>query len=132
MANDSKPSLERFQIHGNVLKLTTRFDPRYQSRAGMELMNIVSSLANEGEGPEVVLDICDSNAFPSMMLGILSEAKDLTDKAGKKLKVRLKATTYNRLQMLGLTDSFAKTAHEGDGQDNLELVAGTTNTPVQE
>lgn len=119
----AKPSMERFQVFGNVLKLTPRFDPRYQSRAGMELMNIVSSLAAESEGPEVVLDISDADALPSMMIGMLCEARELTDKAGKKLKIRLKAATYERLQKLGLAGVFSSPPR-GDGvSDDLELVA---------
>lgn len=119
----AKPSMERFQVFGNVLKLTPRFDPRYQSRAGMELMNIVSSLAAESEGPEVVLDISDADALSSMMIGMLCEARELTDKAGKKLKIRLKAATYERLQKLGLAGVFSSPPR-GDGvSDDLELVA---------
>lgn len=126
MAIDAKPSMERFQVTGNVLKLTPRFDPRYQSRAGMELMNIVSSLAAESEGPEVVLDISDANALPSMMIGMLCEARELTDKAGKKLKIRLKAATYERLQRLGLAGVFSSPPREDGVPDDLELVADAT------
>ena len=117
-----KPSMERFQVFGNVLKLTPRFDPRYQSRAGMEFMNIVSSLAAESEGKEVVLDISDANALPSMMIGMLCEARELTDKAGKKLKIRLKTATYNRLQSLGLAGVFSSPPREDGVSDDLELV----------
>lgn len=123
MPHDAKQSMERFQVNGNVLKLTPRFDPRYQSRAGMELMNIVSSLAAESEGPEVVLDISDASALPSMMIGMLCEARELTDKAGKKLKVRLKATTYDRFQKLGLADIFSSRPREDGIADDMELVA---------
>lgn len=123
MANNGKPSMERFQVHGNVLKLTPRFDPRYQSRAGLELMNIVTSLAAESEGPEVVLDISDANAFPSMMIGILCEARELTDKAGKKLTIRLKEATYNRLQQMGLAESFSSPPRADGLPEGLELVA---------
>lgn len=123
-SGEARPSMERFQVNGNVLKLTTHFDPRYQSRAGMELMNIVSSLAQESEGQEVVLDISDANALPSMMMGILSEARDLTGKAGKRLKIRLKTETYNRLQTLGLAGIFSASPHGGGtASENLELVA---------
>lgn len=132
MAN-GKPSMERFQVSGNVLKITPRFDPRYQSRAGMELMNIVSSLAAESDSPEVVLDISDASALPSMMIGMLCEARDRTDKAGKRLKIRLKNTTYQRLQSLGLAGVFSS-APRGDGvPEDLELVAdATAPTPDDE
>ena len=123
MSTDAKASTERFQVHENVLKLTPRFDPRYQSRAATEMMNIISSLAAEGEGPEVVLDISDATALPSMMIGMLCEAKTLTDKAGKKLKIRLKATTYNRLQSLGLAGVFSSPPRDDGLRDDLELVA---------
>ncbi len=117
-----KTSMERFRVSGNVLKVTPRFDPRYQSRAGTEFMNIVSGLATGSEGKEVVLDISDANALPSMMIGMLCEARDLTDKAGKKLKIRLKAATYSRLQSLGLAGVFSSPPR-GDGvPDDLELV----------
>ena len=122
MAMDGCRSMERFQVCGNVLKLTPKFDPRYQSRAGMELINIVSSLASEGQDPEVILDITDAEAFPSMMFGILCEARDLTDKAGKRLKIRLKKSTYDRLCGLGLERVFTHTPAHG-GPDGLELVA---------
>ncbi len=126
-----KPSMERFQVIGNVLKLTPRFDPRYQSRAGMEFMYIVSSLAADSDSREVVLDISDANALPSMMIGMLCEARELTDKAGKKLKIRLKAATYNRLQSLGLADVFSSPPR-GDGfLDDLELIPDAT-APVQD
>ncbi len=126
-----KPSMERFQVIGNVLKLTPRFDPRYQSRAGMEFMYIVSSLAADSDSREVVLDISDANALPSMMIGMLCEARELTDKAGKKLKIRLKAATYNRLQSLGLADVFSPPPR-GDGfLDDLELIPDAT-APVQD
>ena len=123
MANQGKTPLERFQVHGNVLKITPRFDPRYQSRAGMELLNIVSSLAAESGNPEVVLDVSDATALPSMMIGMLCEARDLTDKAGKKLKIRLKAATYNRLQSLGLAGVFSSRPREDGVPEDLELVA---------
>ena len=123
MTSDAKSSRERFQVNGNVLKLTQRFDPRYQSRAGMELMNIVSSLAAESGNPEVVLDICDAKALPSMMIGMLCEARELTDKAGKKLKIRLKTGTYNRLQSLGLSGVFSSPPREDGVPEDLELVA---------
>ena len=126
MAKEGRPSMERFQVSGNVLKLTPRFDPRYQSRAGMELMNIVSSLAAESSEPEVVLDISDSIALPSMMIGMLCEARDLTDKAGKRLKIRIKAAAYQRLKALGLADVFCSPA-KGEGMfEDLELVADAT------
>lgn len=117
-------SMERFQVNGNVLKLTPRFDPRYQSRAGMELMNIVSSLAAESGHPEVILDISDAGHLPSMMLGILCEARDIADRAGKKLRIRLKIATYNRLRTLGLGGLFS-TSPCGDpgASEDLELVA---------
>ncbi len=117
-----RPSMERFKVSGNVLKLTPRFDPRYQSRAGMEFMNIVSSLAAESGNREVVLDISDANALPSMMIGMLCEARELTDRAGKKLKIRLKTATYNRLQSLGLADVFSSPPREDGVPDDLELV----------
>lgn len=132
MANNGKPSMERFQVQGNVLKLTPRFDPRYQSRAGLELMNIVTSLAAESEGAEVVLDISDANAFPSMMIGILCEARELTDKAGKKLKIRLKEATYNRLQKLGLADSLSSPPSANGLSEDLELVADSTPPAPEE
>ena len=122
MAKDGKASMERFQVFGNVLKLTPRFDPRYQSRAGLELMNIVSSLAAESEGKEVVLDITDASAIPSMMIGMLTEARGLTDKAGKRLKIRIKTATYERLQSLGLAGVFSSAPRENGVSDDLELV----------
>lgn len=123
MAKDGKASMERFQVYGNVLKLTPRFDPRYQSRAGLELMNIVSSLAAESGEPEVVLDITDASALPSMMIGMLCEARGLTDKAGKRLKIRIKSATYQRLQDLGLAGVFSSPPREDGGvSDDLELV----------
>lgn len=118
--------MERFQVKGNVLKITQRFDPRYQSRAGNELMNIVSSLAAESEGSEVVLDISDAMALPSMMIGILYEAKDLTGKAGKRLKIRLKKDTYDRLRSLGLGGVISSSDVDGD-PDGLELVADSAS-----
>ncbi len=124
MATEGSQSMERFQVKGNVLKLTPRFDPRYQSRAGMELMNIVSSLAAESGDSEVVLDISDAASLPSMMIGMLCTARDLTGKAGKKLKIRLKTSTYSRLQSLGLAGMFS--APPAPGPDSaiadLELV----------
>ncbi len=122
MSKDAKAPMERFQVHENVLKLTPRFDPRYQSRAATEMMSIISSLASESEGAEVVLDISDATALPSMMIGMLCEARTLTDKAGKKLKIRLKAATYNRLQSLGLAGVFSSPPREDGVHDDLELV----------
>ena len=88
----------------------------------MELMNIVSSLAQESDSKEVVLDISDASALPSMMLGMLCEARDLTDKAGKRLKIRIKTATYERLKSLGLSSLFSSPT-EGDGTyDDVELV----------
>lgn len=125
MANAGKSSMERFQVTGNVLKITPRFDPRYQARAGTELMNIVSSLATEGQDPDVVLDISDAQALPSMMLGILVEAKDLAGKAGKNLKVRLTKDTYDRLSGLGLGGMFAAGA---DGApEGLEILMDSSS-----
>ena len=121
-----KTSMERFQVTGNVLKLTPRFDPRYQSRAGLELMNIVTSLAAESDSREVVLDISDATALPSMMIGMLCEAREATDKAGKKLKIRLKTATYNRLQSLGLAGVFSSPPREDGVPDDLELVPDAT------
>ena len=118
--------MERFQVTGNVLKLTPRFDPRYQSRSGLELMNIVSSLAAESGSQEVVLDISDTTALPSMMIGMLCEARELTDKAGKKLKIRLKAATYNRLQSLGLAGVFSSPPRDDGVSEDLELVTDAT------
>lgn len=123
---DGKPSMERFRVSGNVLKLTPRFDPRYQSRAGMEMMNIVSSLAAESAEPEVVLDISDADALPSMMIGMLCEARDLADKAGKRLKIRIKTATYNRLESLGLARVFSSPPREDGVYEDLELVADAT------
>ncbi|MCC8167652.1 MAG: hypothetical protein LIQ31_16315 [Planctomycetes bacterium] len=116
-------SMTRFEVHGNVLKLTPRFDPRYQSRAGTELMNIVTSLAADSTSPEVVLDISDAQAVPSMMIGMLCEARDVTDKAGKKLKIRLKTATYHRLQSLGLANVFSTPPADGSVSEDLELVS---------
>lgn len=118
MQTPPRRTLERFRVSGNILKLTARFDPRYQPRAGMELISIISSLAREGEGQEVVLDMSDASSMPSMMLGFLKEAQEVTLKSGKKLKVRLKEDIYNRLLPLGVLGAFSPT----DG--SLELVGG--------
>lgn len=116
MSMSANTSLERFKVQGNILKLTTRFDPRYQPRAGMELMNIISSLAEESEGNEVVLDMSNTASMPSMMFGFLTEAQDVAIKSGKKLKVRLNTDMYHRLESLGVMGSFS----ESDG--SLEIV----------
>lgn len=95
-------SLERFKVSGNILKLTPRFDPRYQPRAGMELMSILTNLASEDGCDEVVLDMSESASMPSMMFGLLQEMQEITSKSGKRLKVRLKSETYDRLNPLGV------------------------------
>ncbi|MDR0361706.1 MAG: hypothetical protein LBJ46_03320 [Planctomycetota bacterium] len=118
----AKPSLERFKVFGNILKLTARFDPRYQPRVGMEMMNILSSLAEECSTPEVVLDMSDAASMPSMMIGFLHEAKELTNKAGKQLRIRIKTDTYNRLQPLGVWGDFSPTPKAGGDSGSLELV----------
>ena len=133
MAQDARQPLERFKVNGNVLKITPRFDPRYQSRAGMELMNIVSSLATEGDSSEVVLDISDAVSLPSMMLGIITEARDLTNKAGKKLKIRIKTATYNRMQSLGVGNVFPQsTAAAVEGSDEIELISDVNQPPLRD
>jgi len=118
MESPQRNSLERFKVSGNILKLTTRFDPRYQPRASMELMSIISSLAMDGKGGEVILDMSDAAAMPSMMLGFLQEAQEVTLRSGKKLKVRIKSETYNRLNSLGVLGGLSA----ADG--SLELVSG--------
>ena len=114
----SSTSIERFQVSGNILKLTPRFDPRYQPRAGMELMNIISSLAQQGEGGEVVVDVSDAGSMPSMMFGFLQEAKEVTARQGKKLKIRINPETYQRMYSLGVLGGLSP----ADG--SLELVTG--------
>ncbi len=116
MENDRRQSLERFKVDGNTLKLTTRFDPRYQPRARMELMTIISSLAEESEGGEVVLDLSDAASVPSMMLGFLHEAQEVTSKSGKRLKLKFKEETYNRLNTLGVLKGL-------DGKSTFEVVS---------
>lgn len=118
MENSRGLSLERFKVSGNILKLTPRFDPRYQPRAGMELMSILSSLASETDTGEVVLDMSDAASMPSMMLGFIQEAQEMATKSGKRLKVRLKTATYNRLEPLGVLTNLS--VENG----SLELVPG--------
>ncbi len=130
MPGSGKAQMERFQVSGNVLKITPRFDPRYQTRAGLELLNIVSGLAAEEGNGEVVLDVSDATALPSMMIGMLCEARDLTDRAGKKLKIRLKAATYCRLQSLGLADAFSSRPREDGVPEDLELVADAAEPEI--
>lgn len=123
MSDDfARPSLERFKVSGNILKLTPRFDPRYQPRVGMEMMHILSSLAEECSTPEVVLDMSDAASMPSMMIGFLNEAKEMTTKAGKKLRIRIKAETYNRLEPLGVWGNFSPSKGGAAGSGSLELV----------
>ncbi len=131
MANYGNTPVERFQVSGNVLKITPHFDPRYQSRAGMELLNIVSGLAFESENPEVVLDISDATALPSMMIGMLFEARDLADRAGKKLKIRLRAATYSRLRSLGLADVFSSRPRGDGAPEDLELIANAAEPELE-
>ena len=131
MSEERKVVMERFLVSGNVLKLTPRFDPRYQSRVGMELMNIVSGLALEKENAEVVLDISDAEALPSMMIGILYEASDLTGKAGKKLRIRLKQTTYDRLQSLGLGSVFTPAGTDAES-GGVEILAESQGSNKKE
>ncbi len=131
MVTNASTPVERFQVSGNVLKIMPRFDPRYQSRAGMELLNIVSSLAVESGNAEVVLDISDATALPSMMIGMLCEARDLADRAGKKLKIRLKAATYSRLQSLGLADVFSSRPREDGVPDDVELIADAAEPELE-
>ena len=107
MEPQGRPSLERFRVSGNILKLTSRFDPRYQPRAGMELMNIIASLAQQGECSEVIVDVSDAGAMPSMMFGFLQEAKEVTAKLGKRLKVRLNTATYERMNSLGVLNGLS-------------------------
>ncbi|MDR1612015.1 MAG: hypothetical protein LBT97_04435 [Planctomycetota bacterium] len=118
----AKPSLERFRVSGNILKLTPRFDPRYQPRVGMEMMHILSSLAEECSTPEVVLDMTDAASMPSMMIGFLHEARELAAKAGKKLRIHIKAETYNRLEPLGVWGSFSPAKEKAGNSGSLELV----------
>lgn len=117
MESSRKMTLERFKVSGNILKLTPRFDPRYQPRAGMELMSILSSLARESVTGEVILDMSDAASMPSMMFSFLQEAQEMTTKSGKRLKVRLKSETYDRLHPLGVLGALSPV----DG--SLELVA---------
>lgn len=121
MSGTERKTLERFRVSGNILKLTTRFDPRYQPRAGMEMMNIISSLSEESGNEEVVLDMLDAVSVPSVMLAYLEEARELTNRVGKKFKVRLKTSAYNRLQPLGVLRVFAPNQTPGD--DSMELIA---------
>jgi Anti-anti-sigma regulatory factor (antagonist of anti-sigma factor) len=133
MANEDRTSIERFRVQGNVLKLTDRFDPRYQSRAGMEMMNIVSSLAEESGEPEVVLDISEASALPSMLIGMLCEARDLTGKVGKRLKIRVKTATYNRLESLGLAKMFSTPSRsEGEYKDLEIMPTASAPSPDEE
>jgi anti-anti-sigma regulatory factor len=129
--SNDRTKVERFQVCGNVLRITPRFDPRYQSRAGMELLNIVSGLAAESGETEVVLDISDATALPSMMIGMLIEARDLTDRAGKKLKIRLKTATYARLQSLGLADAFSSSPRVDGVPEDVELIADAVEPEVE-
>lgn len=122
MPTGEMPHTARFLVNGNVLKLTRRFDPRYQSRSGMELINIVSSLAAERQDSEVVLDISDASAIPSMMIGIIFEAREMTDKAGKKLRIRLKKSTFDRFRDLGLDSVFTPAQNAGDSE-SMDVVA---------
>ena len=82
----------------------------------MELMNIIASLAQQGESSEVVVDVSDAGAMPSMMFGFLQEAKEMTERQGKKLKVRIDPKTYERMNILGVLNGLSPT----DG--TLELV----------
>ncbi len=123
--------VSRFQVQGNVLKVTSRFDPRYQSRAGMELLNIVSGLAAESGSPEVVLDVSDTSAIPSMMIGMLIEAGDLAGRAGKKLKIRLKAGACDRLQELGLSALFSSPLRADGVWEEVELMPGASEPGLE-
>lgn len=132
MSSQETSVIERFQVQGNVLKVTPRFDPRFQSRAIMELINIVSSLAEEEKGPEVVLDISAAASIPSMMFGMFCSARDLADKAGKRLKIRFKRDTYRRLQELGLGGIFTPPVNADSEYVELEMAADAVPPVYQE
>lgn len=123
MAGYSEIPLDRFRVQGNRLELTERFDPRYQPRAGAEMMDILASLAQECSDEEVVIDLSRAASMPSMMLGFLQEAKAMANQAGKRLKVRIKSDTYRRLDKLGVMSGFAPVG-DAESSESLDLMAG--------
>lgn len=124
-SNWDKMPGERFRVEGNTVQVTPRFDPRYQPHAELELLRILCGLSDELPDSDVVLDLRESAAIPSMMLGCLNEAHDQIKKVGKRLRVRLKTDAYRRLEALGVWGRFHPTEHASQSGDVLEITATT-------
>ena len=123
---------ERFRVSGRVLRVTPRFDPRFQPRAMVELLQIVEDLALDAGGGEVMLDLGDCVPLPSLMAGFIGEAVLVATRSGATLRVRMRAECYRRLRTLGLMGMFpeAGEAVRADGVDCVDLTAKpTARTP---
>ena len=116
---------ERFRVDGRTLRVTSRFDPRFQPRAMVELLQIVEDLALDANGGEVMVDLGECVPLPSLMVGFLGEAVLVATRAGAVLRVRMRAECHRRLRTLGLMGIFpeAGEAARVDGVDYVDLKA---------
>ena len=97
---------ERFHVSGRVLRVTPRFDPRFQPRAMVELLQIIEDLSLDAAGGEVTLDLGESVPLPSLMAGFIGEAVLVATRSRATLRVRMRAECYWRLRTLGLMGMF--------------------------
>ena len=115
-------SQERFRVEDATLKVTRRFDPRYQPRAETELLRILQGLIDDTDSREIVLDLSDCLALPSMMVACIHQAERNVAAAGRELRVRMRADHYRRYGRYRLLDQFdAENAAPVDGVEHLDL-----------
>ena len=116
---------ERFRVEGATLAVTDRFDPRYQPRAETELLRILHGLMEDADSPEIVLDLSECLALPSMMIACIHQAERDVAAAGRELRIRMRADHYRRYGQYRLLDNFsaAPAAREegGGGVERLDL-----------
>lgn len=126
---------ERFRVEGAVLKVTRHFDPRYQPRAEVELLRILQGLLDDTDAREIVLDLTDCVALPSMMVGCIHQAEHNVAAADRKLRIRMRADHYRHYDRFGLLNSFDADqpvmSPGADGVECLDLKSRPHNPPSQ-
>lgn len=109
---------ERFHVEGNRLVVTSRFDPRLQRESEGELLDTLQGLLEEKADDTILLDLSSRTSFPSMLIGVLVEARQRATEAGKGILVRVRAEHLRSLEWAGMNRIFDR-VDNGSGEPDI-------------
>lgn len=116
---------ERFRVDGNMLVVTSSFDPRCQRGAEGELLQTLQAMIEDGNVESVVLDLHRRDSLPSMLVGVIVESHRRVEAKGASMVLRVRPEHLRSLDWAGMHRLFKETGRRKSesGDEYVEFVS---------